>query len=298
MKRNFLLALFVIAILAGLMIVSGAQQKGKGLKVFISVDMEGVCGVINWEDVSRDGKDYPLFRRLMTLETNAAIEGAIQAGATEIIVRDAHGSARNILPDLLNKEAQLIRDWSDGPKSMMEGIDDSFDAAIFVGYHARAGTPDATLEHTMTGAVYDLKINDILMPEAGVNALIAGMYNVPVVMVAGDRAITDQVKELFGDIETATVKWGIGQAARMLHPEKACDLIKEKTYKALKRIGDFKPYKLKPPYTIEIAFTSEERANKVALIPYAERTGNRSVSFKSDDLMMALRFFEAALDIR
>lgn len=295
MKKNILVALFVFAILASLMIVSSAQQKGKGFKVFISVDMEGVCGVINWEDVSRQGKDYDYFRRLMTLETNAAIEGALQAGATEIIVRDSHGSARNILPELLHKNAQLIRDWSGGPMSMMEGIDGSFDAVIFIGYHARAGTPDATLEHTMTGEIYDLKINGILMPEAGVNALIAGLSDVPVVMVAGDRGITDQVKELFGDVETAPVKWGIGQAARMLHPEEARALIKEKTFKALKRIDDFEPYKLEPPYTMEITFTKEERANVVAMVPYAKRIGNRTVSFSSDDLMMVFRFFEIAL---
>jgi D-amino peptidase len=295
MKKNVLLASFVIAILVGLMIVSGAQQKNKSLKVFISVDMEGVCGVINWEEVSRKGKDYDYFRRLMTLETNAAIEGCIQAGATEIVVRDSHGSARNILPELLHKDAQLIRDWSGGPMSMMEGLDESFDAVIFVGYHARAGTPNATLEHTMSGAVYDLKINDIYMPEAGVNALIAGLFDVPVVMVAGDKAITEQVKELFDDVETVAVKWGIGQSARNLHPEKARTLIKEKTIKALKRISDFKPYKLKAPYTMEVTFTQEHRANIAAMIPYAKRTGNRTVSFTSDDLMMVIRFFEIAL---
>jgi len=103
-----------------------------GLKVFISVDMEGVAGVIHWEDVSRDGKDYGLFRKLMTEETNAAIEGALAAGATEILVRDSHGSARNILPDLLHPEAELIRDWGYTPLSMMEGIDESFDAVIFL----------------------------------------------------------------------------------------------------------------------------------------------------------------------
>jgi len=295
MKKRILVSLFVFAISLGLTTVSATQQKSKGLKVFISVDMEGVCGVINWEDVSRTGKDYEYFRRQMTLETNAAIEGALEAGATEILVRDSHGSARNILPELLHKNAQLIRDWSGGPLSMVEGIDKSFDAVILVGYHARAGTPDATLDHTMTGAIYDLKINGILMPEAGVNALMAGFFDVPVVMVAGDRGITEQAKELFGNVEIATVKYGIGQAARMLHPEKARALIKEKAFKALKRIDDFKPYKLEPPYIMEITFTQEERANAAAMIPYAKRTGNRTVSFSSDDLMMVFRFFETAL---
>lgn len=122
--------------------------------MFISVDMEGVCGVIHWEEVSRNGKDYDLFRKLMTEETNAAIQGALAAGATEILVRDSHGSARNILPHLLHPEAELIRDWSGGPLSMIEGIDESFDAVLFIGYHARANTPNAVLDHTMSGTLY------------------------------------------------------------------------------------------------------------------------------------------------
>ena len=295
MKRKVLVVLFVLALLVGLMIASWAQQKNRGLKVFISVDMEGVSGVIHWEDVTRKGKDYDYFRRLMTLETNAAIEGALQAGATEILVKDAHGSGRNILPELLNKETQLIRDWSGRPLSMMEAIDKSFDAVIFVGYHARAGTADAVLDHTMTGSIYDLKLNGIVMPEAGINAAIAGYFDVPVVMIAGDDAIIKQAKELLGNLETVTTKWGIGEAARMLHPEKARALIKEKTFKALKRIKDYKVYKLKPPYTMEITYTTAGRAKKAATIPYAKRTGDRSASFTSDDFIMVLRFMETAL---
>ena len=219
--------------------VARAEKAQKGLKVFISVDMEGVAGVIHWDDVSRRGDDYSLFRKLMTQETNAAIEGALEAGATEILVRDSHGSARNILPDLLRPEAELLRDWSGGPLVMMEGIDKSFDAVIFIGYHARAGTPDAVLKHTMTGSIYDVVLNGKKMPEAGINAFIAGNFGVPVVMVAGDLAICKQAKELFGNIETVSVKEGIGKAAKMLHPLKAQELIKKKTILALKKAERF-----------------------------------------------------------
>jgi D-amino peptidase len=265
-----------------------AQQ---GMKVFISVDMEGVCGVIHWDDVSRSGKDYELFRKLMTQETNAAIEGALKAGATEILVRDSHGSARNVLPDLLHPEAELLRDWSGGPLSMMEGIDETFDAVIFIGYHARAGTPDAVLDHTMTGRIYDVVLNGIKMPEAGINAAIAGHFGVPVVLVAGDMAIVKQAKELFGDVETVAVKQGVGNAAKMLHPQKAQELIKEKTIKALERLKDFKPYQFNPPFTMEITYTSEEKANQASWIPGAKRLGDRSVSFTSSDFMEVLKFF-------
>jgi D-amino peptidase len=147
-----------------------AEKAQKGLKVFISVDMEGISGVIHWEDVSRSGKDYSLFRGLMTDEANAAIRGAVEAGATEILVRDSHGSARNILPDRLYPEALLLRDWVVSPLSMMEGIDETYDAVIFVGYHAREGLPDSVLKHTMTGTI-DVFLNGNNMPEAGSTVL-------------------------------------------------------------------------------------------------------------------------------
>jgi D-amino peptidase len=291
MKRKFFILVFV-AFLSGYFGYAGGIQKG--LKVFISVDMEGVCGVIHWEDVSRSGKDYNLFRKLMTLETNAAVEGALAVNAEKIIVRDSHGSARNILPDLLHPEAELIRDWSGGPLDMMEGIDETFDAVIFIGYHASANVPNAVLKHTMTGAFYDVVLNGKTMPEAGINGAIAGYFNVPVVLVAGDSAICDQASELFADIETAVVKEGIGAAAKMLHPEKARKLIKEKTIDALKRLSDFKPYKPGPPYTMVVTYKNEEKAENASWIPGAKRSGRTSVSFTGDDFMQVLRFFKFA----
>jgi len=288
MKNRF----FVLLVLVLSLTVFGYSQKG--LKVFISVDMEGVAGVIHWEDVSRDGKDYGLFRKLMTEETNAAIEGALAAGATDILVRDSHGSARNILPDLLRPEAELIRDWGYTPLSMMEGLDESFDAVIFIGYHARANTPNATLDHTMSGVLYDVVLNGKKMPEAGINAFIAGNFGVPVVLVAGDKAICEQAKELFGDVETVAVKQGMGNAARMLPPKKAQELIKTKTTEALKRVGDFKPFTLTPPYTMDVTFKDEWRAANTRWIPGAERKDNTTITFTSDDWMEILRFFKFA----
>jgi D-amino peptidase len=267
-----------------------AVENQEGLKVFISVDMEGVSGVISWEDVSRNGKDYDLFRRLMTEETNAAVEGAIAAGATEILVRDSHGSARNILPDMLHPEAILLRDWSGGPLDMMEGIDDTFDAVIFIGYHAREGTPDAVLKHTMTGKI-DVFINGKNMPEAGINGAIAGYFGVPVVMVAGDSAVVKQCKDIFGEIEGVAVKEGIGKAAKMLHPTKAQQMIKQKTTEALTDLKKFKPLKLQSPVTMEVRYKDEEDAERASWFPAAKRTGERSVSYTHQDLMEVLKFF-------
>jgi D-amino peptidase len=291
MDKKNLVRILVISILLMAAMPLAAQD---GLKVFISVDMEGVCGVIHWEDVSRSGKDYGLFRRLMTLETNAAIEGALAVGATEIVVRDSHGSARNILPDVLHPAAELIRDWSGGPFSMMEGLDETFDAVIFVGYHASANIPDAVLKHTMSGTLYNVTLNGRVMPEAGINGFIAGNVGVPVVMLAGDRAICEQAEGLFDNLVTAPVKEGIGTAARMLHPEKARELIKDKTREALSKLGSFQPWTLSPPYTMAVTFKDEERAENASWIPGAEKTGNTTVSFTSDDWVEILKFFKFA----
>jgi D-amino peptidase len=269
----------------------GESTVGKDVsKVFISVDMEGVSGVVSWEDVSRAGLDYQLFRKLMTQEANAAVEGALEAGATEILVRDSHSTARNILPDLLNPEATLLRDWSGGPMGMMEGIDESFDAVIFIGYHAREGTPNAVLKHTSTGKI-DVFLNGQNMPEAGINAAIAGYFNVPVVMVAGDLALVDQVKEFLGDVECVAVKEGVGQAAKMLHPSKAQQMIKRGTREALTDLGRFKPFKLAAPVTMEIRYKDEIDAARYSWFPGAKRSSERAVSFTHDSYLEVLRFY-------
>ncbi|MBC8181853.1 M55 family metallopeptidase [candidate division KSB1 bacterium] len=286
MNKTFLL----ISLLVFICSIALAQDK-KGLKVFISVDMEGLTGVVNWEEVSRDGKDYDYFRNIMAKETNAAIMGALEAGVTEIIVRDSHGSARNILPDMLIKHAKLLRDWSGSHKSMMEGIDKTFDAVVFIGYHAKAGTPDATLEHTMSGSIMDVSINGISLPEAGINALIAGYYNVPVVFLSGDLAICKQATELFGELETVAVKEGIGKAALNLHPDVAYEKIKKGVKTALSNLTKYKPYKLKPPYKMLLTLKKEELVNEKSFYPGAERTGDWELTYKSNDIMEIMKAF-------
>jgi len=284
MKKKAILLCLILFLMAF------AARAEKGLKVFISVDMEGVSGVIHWEDVSRTGKDYSLFRRLMTEEANAAIEGALEAGATEILVRDSHGSARNILPDQLHPEAILLRDWSGSPLSMMEGIDKTFDAVIFIGYHAREGLPDSVLKHTMTGTI-DVFLNGNNMPEAGINGAIAGYFDVPVVMVAGDLGLVKQAQELFPGAEYVAVKEGIGRAAKMLHPTKAQEMIKKKTKEALLNLKKVKPLKLKTPITMEIRYKDENDAARGSWFPGAKRTGERTVAYTHSDLMEVLKFF-------
>jgi len=279
----------LVLMLLGFFVRPTVGQANDGLKVFISVDMEGITGVVNWEEVSRSGKDYDYFRAVMTKEANAAIEGALAAGATEIVVRDSHGSARNILPEMLHRDARLLRDWSGSHISMMESIDETFDAVMFVGYHARAGTPDALLEHTSSGNVTSIVINGVALPEAGYNALIAGHYDVPVVFTAGDRAICNQVTELFGEVETVAVKEGMGGAALNLHPEVARENIRAGAERALRNLDDYRPYKLQAPYTLVVTLKDEVAVNNASYFPGVERTGDWELTFRSNDIMEVIK---------
>jgi len=263
-------------------------QGGDGPKVLISVDMEGIAGLVNSESTGRAGADYGYFRRIMSAEANAAVLGAFDAGASEVVVRDSHGSARNILPDLLDPRARLIRDWSGGPLDMVEGIDESFDALVFVGYHARAGTADAIIDHTMSGNVTDFAMNGVSLPEAGINALIAGVFGVPVVFVAGDQAICDQVTELFGNVGTVAVKKGIGAASDGLHPDVANSRIREGVADAVRNRSQYRPYTMTPPYTMVLKLKSEASIYNGSFFPGAQRTGDWELTFTSEDLLQVI----------
>jgi D-amino peptidase len=282
----------LIAVLSAFFVFPLLGQQAEGFKVLISVDMEGITGVVSADECNRGASDdYKYFRRIMTHEAGAAVEGALAAGATEIVVRDAHGSGRNILPDLLHKSARLLRDWSFGPKEMMEGIDESFGAAVLIGYQASAGRPNAVLEHTWSGRITDLKINGVTLPEAGLNALIAGHFNVPVVFVSGDQAVCDQVRGLLGEIESAAVKQGIGAAALSLHPEVAGKLIREGVERGLRNRGKYKPFRMAPPYKLILTLKDEKMVDNGQYYPGAKRTGDWELTFEGQDLMEVLKSF-------
>lgn len=273
-----------IILLAGL--TACVQAPEKNLKIFISVDMEGIAGVIKGSDCSSSGKDYDYFRKIMTLETNAAIEGALAAGATEIVVRDGHGSKTNILPGLLHKKAKLLRGVTTKPENMMLGIDDTFDAVLFIGYHAKAGTAEGILSHTSSGNVIDLSINNVSLPEAGYNALIAGLFDVPIAFLAGDNWICQQAKDLFGTVTTVETKIGLGTAELGLHPEAVRDLIRTKVTEAVKDLQRFKPYKLNAPYTMVLKVKKERE-----LFAGAERSVEGEFIFTSSDFLEVMDAF-------
>ena len=265
-----------------------AAPQSRGLKVFISVDMEGLAGVVNGSEVSPTGPDYAHFRAIMAAETNAAIEGAARAGATEFLVRDSHGAKQNLRPGDVDGRARLLRGASTGPKNMMEGIDATFDAVVFVGYHAKAGTPDAILEHTSNGNVVDFSINGVSLPEGGYNALVAGLYNVPVVFVAGDRAVVEQVRALVGPIDAVAVKDALGDASLGLSPAMAQAEITKGVEQAVRNRARAKPYKLTPPYTMVLKVRSEK-----PLYRGAQRVKEGEFTFTHADLLEVLNAFNA-----
>lgn len=263
----------------------------KEMKVYVSVDMEGICGVTKWHETNRGEADYEYFRRLMAKEASAAVTGAFAAGATEVVVRDAHDSGCNILPEDLHPEAKLIRDWSGGLYSMMEGIDESFSAAILVGYHAKAGTANAILKHTMSLTIADLRVNGISLSEAGWNALIAGMVGVPVVFLSGDRAVCEHTRELLGDLETVAVKDAIGTASVNLSPQLARENISAGVKQALSELKRFSPFDLGAPYEVEIRFAKEELACRGQWYPGARRVDETTVAVSVGHFLDALRFY-------
>ncbi len=293
--RKIFSTLFVLTL--SLMLFASGNLYADGLKVYISVDMEGVAGVVHGDQVSAGGSDYSLARRWTTEEANAAIEGALEAGATEIVVNDSHGSMRNIIASDLHPEARLIT-GSPKPLSMMEGIDETFDAIIFIGYHARAGSIDGVLDHTYSGAsVYSVKVNGVELGEGEMNALVGGYYGVPVAMIAGDEEACRQARETLGDqIVTAEVKKGIGRyAANTLVPSKAQELIKEKTRTSLEQLSDMEVFSLTSPYVFDIDFLRSCQAQGAELVPGVERSGPRSVNFTKDDLIDGFQMFRALL---
>jgi len=289
-----LLSLSLIMALPGYLL--GQSNPPRKLKVYISADMEGVGGVVHADFTSIQRKEYPRSRRWMTQEVNAAIEGALAAGATEIVVNDSHGSMRNILIEELNPAAKLI---TGSPKalSMMEGIDSTFDAVIFIGYHARMGTERGILDHTYSSrTVSNIRINGRTLNEAEINAAIAGYYGVPVVMISGDEAVVRQTKEVLKDIEGVVVKRGVGRyAAEVLHPEKVRELIREGAKRAIANRKKVKIFKIDPPIKLEIEFLKSSMADMATLIPGVKRIGGRTVFYEGKDYIETFKLMRALI---
>lgn len=274
-----------------------ASAQRTGPKIHISVDMEGLAGVVTDEQLGPTGFEYERFRRFMTEELLAAIEGARAAGAGEILVADSHGNGQNLLLEMIPDDIRVVRSWP-RPLGMMEGIDESFDAAIFIGYHAGTTNPDGVRAHTMSSArLADVRINGVSMPEAGTNAAIAGHFGVPVIMLSGDDAIAAEAQAIIGEIETAVVKEAISfHAANTMTPAAAQALIREKAELAVRRIGEFQPYTVQTPITAEVRFKNYRPSQILALLPMFQRPDAHSVRFVGADMLEVERVLNFILE--
>jgi D-amino peptidase len=267
------------------------------MKAFISVDMEGVTGVTDPEDVLPDGMDYGRGRVFMTDDANAAVLGAFDAGATEVLVNDSHWIMRNLLLERIDPRARVIKGFHK-PMCMVQGLDETFDAAVFVGYHSCAGTEGGVLNHTLLGKeVQNLLLNGAPIGELRLNALLAGHFGVPVAFVAGDDAVCREAKGVFGDgMATFAVKDGIDMlAASCLHPQVTGQAIREGVANALTGLGPGEPHRIVGPYTFGFEWNTTTIASTCELIPGVRKTSPRQSEFTTDSLPEAMKIIVAQL---
>lgn len=258
------------------------------MKVYISADIEGTCGITDTEHTKRDGKDYALARTLMTLEVNAAAEGAFQGGATEVVVNDAHGTMNNLLLGELHEKVRLLS-GSPKPLSMLQGVD-GCDCAFFVGYHACAGTPHAILDHTYNGrVVYNVRVNGTTLGELGLNAYLAGYFGVPVVLVSGDRKVVEEASHLLKGVDAVVTKEGVGRRAAVNRPPG--EVREELRKKAQKAVESKKPTPLKmnPPFRLELDVIYTNMADAVEMMPGVERVSGRCLAYECGDFLTLYR---------
>lgn len=276
---------------AAILFSASLAAQTPGLKVYISADMEGVGGVVTGEQLSPTGFEYAKAREYMTEEVLAAIAAARAAGATEIVVSDSHGNFQNLLLDRLPKDVLVIR-GGPRPLSMMQGIDGTFDAVLFIGYHSGTTNPAGVRAHTISSArLADVRLNGVSVPEAGINAAIAGHFGVPVVMISGDDAAVAEARKIVGDLEGAVVKEALGfHSARTLTPEAARERIGDAVKRALANRSRFRPVPPKTPSTLEITFKNYRPAEILAYLPNVERIDAHSVRFVGKDVLEAARF--------
>ncbi|NUQ84044.1 MAG: M55 family metallopeptidase [Anaerolineales bacterium] len=266
------------------------------MKILIAADMEGITGVTTWEQVTPGHAEYARFRRLMTQDVNAAIRGAMEAGADEVIVADGHWDGSNVLIEELDPRARL-NSGSPSPFSMMQGIDESMDGVMFIGYHARNGSANAILDHTWSSkTVANVWLNDILTGEYGLNAALAGHFGVPVIMASGDQTACAQIVELLGNVETAVVKQATGRfAAECLPPSMTQEMIFEAASRAVERLaeGDAPdPFVLDTPVHVTVEFSASDMADRASRIPFTGREGRR-VTLAAGEMVSAYNGFRA-----
>ncbi|MFD8121219.1 M55 family metallopeptidase [Streptomyces albidoflavus] len=274
----------------------GSTEKAKGPRILISVDMEGVSGIVHPRETNPDGYDYGRARASMTAEANAAVAGVLDAEpGAEVWVADAHGSYRNLLPEELDRRARLVR-GKPRPLGMLGGIDERTDAVLFVGYHVRAGagTGPGVLAHTMSDALLDVRVDGRSLGEIGLNAAMAGHLGVPVVLLSGDDAACAEVRELVPGVRTVAVKEALGQfAAAGLHPEEARERLRRAAAEAVAGRAEVRPFALSGPVAVEVDLAAAHTVDLAVLIPGVTRAEGarsaRTVAFTAAGFAEAYR---------
>ena len=286
---SLVLASFFIVCSIGM--VASAQPKK--LKVFISVDMEGIAGVVTGDQLRPDGFEYQQFREFMTAEALAAIQAAKESGATEIQVADSHGNGENLLIDKFPPDVRIVRSW---PRKlgMMGGLDSSFDAAMFIGYHSSTNNTKGVRAHTFSSATLTrVAMNGKVVSEGSWNAAIAGHFGVPVIFISGDDAAVEEVTQQVGDMEQAVVKNNLSfHSANTLTPQAAQQLIAQKVKAALARLNQFKPFKVSSPIQLEISFKHYQPPELLTYLRDVERTDAHSIRYTVKDMVEASDFIE------
>ena len=265
------------------------------MKLYISADIEGTTGIAHWDEADHAKPDYTDFRKQMTAEVKAACEGANQAGVKEILIKDAHASGRNLIVSELPENIKIIREWSGHPFSMMQGIDDTFNAAMFTGYHSRAGSDANTLAHTLADDIMYIKVNGNYASEFLFNSYTAAYMGVPVVMITGDKGLCKEAKMINPHITTVAVNQGEGASTISIHPHKAVKKIKSAAKKAL--TGNLNKCKIKLPskFETEVLFTDSRKAYKNSFYPGAEMPAVGTIRFQCKDYFDLLRFLSFVL---
>ncbi len=262
------------------------------MKIFLSTDFEGTSGIVAWEQIIEGNAEYEQGRRLLTDEVNAVITGAIDAGATEFVVNDSHHAMRNLHPQNLLGRATLIT-GQHKPLYMMQGLDESFDGICFVSYHGSIGAEHAILSHTYNPrAIWEVRINDEIVGESGINALVAAHFNVPIIFVSGDAATAQEAEYIAPRAEKVVVKQSIGRfAASHLHPEVARELLQAGAVRAVRNLETMQPPQFKLPVTLEITFLVADMAEMSLWIRGVERVSSRTVRVVGEDLLNLYRTF-------
>ncbi len=266
------------------------------MRILISADMEGITGITSWDQVTPGHPEYLRFRPVMTADVNAAVRGAMQGGADEVLVADGHWNATNILLEELDPRARLNA-GSPSPLSMMQGIDQGVDGVFFVGYHGRQGSENAVLDHTWSSTcVANVWLNDRLAGEYSLNGALAGHYGIPVLMATGDQAACGQMVEQLGALETAVVKQASGRyAAECLPPAITQQMIEECAKRAIHNLVKKEappPFKLEAPINVTVELQTSDMADRAMLLPGVSREG-RKLSFTADDMPRAYAAFRA-----